>query len=170
MNLNSTSNDTLPLLWQVPGFNLRKKRFSDDDVASAAANAYGNDYDDRSSSGYDDGDGGFDLASVLGGFGGGGSLSLGELGSRVRDGLLLYSLAQGSPECRRKIACVFGAEARRLPGRRGAAVAALVSRYAPAQLADFRDEFLRAARSDGPGGGPGAAQCAHMKCSKCFSI
>ncbi len=123
MSLNSTSNDTFPLLFQLPQLeNIgRRRRSAEDEVMrnsqkispppkkstitfeqdhvldGGAGNLFENDlgglplpYDDVPSF----------------------PPSMHSVGARLRDAFVLYAMAEGSPECRSKIACVFGAAAR----------------------------------------------------------
>ncbi len=158
VTLNSTSNDTFPLLWQIPGFNIGRRKRSTFYVDGAANDLFED--DDGDDVGVDDG--GADGAAA-----------------RIKGAFVLYAIADESAECRRKIACLFGAAARRR-----------ADEYYPVSPGMVGSFLRMAARMLGGGGGGGRGvavleeiadalarsrydaqeDCSILECQRCFGV
>ncbi len=159
MTLNSTSNDTLPLLWQFPDLNIgRKKR-----------DTYYNEEENE-------------IAHQSNTF----PPSLTTVTSKLHDAFLLYTMAKSSPDCRTKIACAFGTAAAQNRNLNSNFAPASVGKYLKLismamrgflgdssdlsgleMLEDLGDEFMMSAERRSL---EHDEYCSQIECNKCFSI
>lgn len=196
LSLNSTSNNTMPLLWQLPGIDFkggRRKREA---------------FEDENEIFEEDGDDGFGFNINKGPAGVGGGLHppksiFADYAMRFKDAMvdryayeihqckkarvsrlqisisrnsfslstpplqILYSMMESDSECRRKIACVFGDETR--GSRHLSMITRVVKTFMPRRMDDFTRQFMRSL-DDGDDGDRGENGCSELSCGKCFQI
>lgn len=150
--INSTSNEENPWLYHIPiNFNgdakKRRKRGIGAEDEEDYFNEIGNDYQDSE-------EGILEVSS--------------KYVQRFKDGILLYSMVEADPDCRMKIACIFGERTRRSDHR--SLIQSLVRTLMPKYLRDFTDEFLLASSASAVTRRDGENQCSQWKCAKCFSV
>ena len=100
--------------------------------------------------------------------------------AHLKDAFVLYAMAEESPECRRKISCVFGSAARRSTSVVSPSVVGRLLRMATTFLGSSGGGGARSSSSGGVAvleelarefeGDREQEDCSLLDCSKCFGV